>query len=328
MKIFITGADGFLGSHLTEKLINQGHKVTALSYYNSFGFIGWLKDIRNKKNLKIIHGDIRDYNFLEKAINGHQIVFHLAALISIPHSYESYSSFIQTNVVGTSNVLAAAKKNNVKRTIVTSTSEVYGSAQYVPINEKHPLNAQSPYAASKIAADQLSMSFFKSFNIPIVIIRPFNTFGPRQSTRAIIPTVITQSLKGKNIKLGNISTIRDFTYFKDTVEGFTKCMNNKKIIGETINIASGHEISIKKVISIIINLTKSSGNISKEKKRFRPTQSEVNRLWGCNKKAKKLLNWKPSYSGINGFKKAIYETIQWYKKSENLKKFDPNQFNI
>lgn len=328
MKIFISGADGFLGSHLTEKLLSLGHKVTALSYYNSFGFTGWLDDIKKNKNLKIIHGDVRDYNFLDDALKGHQIVFHLAALISIPHSYKSYLSFLDTNVIGTSNILTASKKNNIKRVVVTSTSEVYGTAQYVPINEKHQLNAQSPYAASKIAADQLSLSFFKSFNLPVVIIRPFNTFGPRQSTRAIIPTVITQSLQGKNIKLGNTSTVRDFTYFKDTIDGFIKCMSKKGIDGETINVASGYEISIKKVISIILDLTESNGKIIKEKKRFRPIKSEVNRLWGCNKKAKQLLSWKPNYSGINGFKKAISETIEWYRESENLKRFDPNQFNI
>ncbi|MAI75716.1 MAG: NAD-dependent dehydratase [Rickettsiales bacterium] len=328
MKIFITGADGFIGSHLTEKLLNKGYKVTALSYYNSFGFTGWLNDVGKNKNLRIIHGDIRDSNFLEKAIKGHQIVFHLAALISIPHSYESYSSFIHTNVIGTTNVLAAVKKNKIRKTIVTSTSEVYGSAQYVPINEKHPLNAQSPYAASKISADQLSMSFYKSFNIPLTIIRPFNTFGPRQSTRAIIPTIITQILKEKDIKLGNTSTIRDFTFYKDTVEGFIKCISKKGIIGQTINISSGYEISINNVIKVIKNLTKYKKKIRRENKRIRPIKSEVNRLWGCNKKAKKLLNWKPNYSGAVGFKKGIYETIQWYKKEENLKKFDPNQFNI
>ena len=242
MKIFISGADGFLGSHLTEKLLNLGHKVTALSYYNSFGFTGWLDEIKKNKDLKIIHGDVRDYNFLDDALKGHQIVFHLAALISIPHSYKSYSSFLDTNVIGTSNILTASKKNNIKRVIVTSTSEVYGTAQYVPINEKHPLNAQSPYAASKIAADQLSLSFFKSFNLPVVIIRPFNAFGPRQSTRAIIPTVITQSLQGKNIKLGNTSTVRDFTYFKDTIDGFIKCMSKKGIDGETIKEKRDYEI--------------------------------------------------------------------------------------
>ncbi len=328
MNIFITGADGFIGSHLTEKLLDKGYRVTALSYYNSFGFTGWLNDVGKNKNLKIIHGDVRDSNFLDKAMKGHQIVFHLAALISIPHSYDSYSSFIHTNVIGTTNVLAAAKKNNIRRTIITSTSEVYGSAQYVPIDEKHPLNAQSPYAASKISADQLSMSFYKSFNIPLIIIRPFNTFGPRQSTRAIIPTIITQIFKEKDIKLGNTSTVRDFTYYKDTVEGYIKCINKKSIIGQTINISSGYEISINNVIKVIKNLTKYKKKIRRENKRIRPIKSEVNRLWGCNKKAKKLLNWKPNYSGADGFKRGIYETIQWYKKAENLKKFDPSQFNI
>ena len=286
MKIFVTGADGFLGSHLTEKLLSIGHKVTALSYYNSFGFSGWLTEIKKNKNLKIVHGDIRDYNFIENVIKGHHIVFHLAALISIPHSYQSYKSYLETNVNGTSNIL------------------------------------------TKIAADQLSLSFFKSFDLPVVIIRPFNTFGPRQSTRAIIPTIITQSLHGKGIKLGNISTIRDFTYIKDTIDGFLKCIKNKNIIGETINVASGYEISIRDLIKIILSYIDPKSKILTDKKRFRPIKSEVNRLWGCNKKAKKILKWKPKYSGIKGFKKAIYETVEWYKKSKNLKKFDPSQFNI
>ena len=328
MKIFVTGADGFLGSHLTEKLLSIGHKVTALSYYNSFGFSGWLTEIKKNKNLKIVHGDIRDYNFIENVIKGHHIVFHLAALISIPHSYQSYKSYLETNVNGTSNILTASKKNKIQKIVITSTSEVYGSAKYTPIDEQHPLNAQSPYAATKIAADQLSLSFFKSFDLPVVIIRPFNTFGPRQSTRAIIPTIITQSLHGKGIKLGNISTIRDFTYIKDTIDGFLKCIKNKNIIGETINVASGYEISIRDLIKIILSYIDPKSKILTDKKRFRPIKSEVNRLWGCNKKAKKILKWQPKYSGIKGFKKAIYETVEWYKKSKNLKKFDPSQFNI
>tara|TARA_B100000965_G_scaffold164206_1_gene136689 strand:+ start:4060 stop:5046 length:987 start_codon:yes stop_codon:yes gene_type:complete len=328
MKVLITGADGFLGSHLTEKLISTGHQVTALSYYNSFGFIGWLKDIKKTNRLKIVHGDVKDYNFIDSIVKGHEIVFHLAALISIPYSYKSFSSFLDTNVIGTSNILTAGKKNKVKKIIITSTSEVYGSAQYVPIDEKHPLNAQSPYAASKIAADQLSMSFCKSFDLPVVIIRPFNTFGPRQSTRAIIPTVITQALQGKNIKLGNIKTIRDFTYYKDTIEGFIRCMKRKNVIGETINIASGYEIEIRKMIDLIFQKIKPETNILIEKKRIRPIKSEVNRLWGCNKKAKKLLNWKPYYTGATGFKKAIYETIEWYENPKNLKKFNSDQFNL
>ena len=266
--ILVTGADGFIGSHLTEKLVNQGHKVTALSFYNSFGFDGWLHDVKKSKNLKIVRGDIRDGNFINNITKGHDVVFHLAALISIPYSYESYDAFLNTNVLGTSNILTSAKKNSVKKIIITSTSEVYGSAQLIPIKEDHPLNAQSPYAASKIAADQLSMSFYRSFNLPVTIIRPFNSFGPRQSTRAVIPTIITQALNGNSVKLGNTSTIRDFTYIKDTVDGFIKSMNKKNIIGETINIASGYEISIKNLIKLILSLTSSRIKIVKEKKKI------------------------------------------------------------
>tara|TARA_B100000315_G_C14505357_1_gene554343 strand:- start:44 stop:1030 length:987 start_codon:yes stop_codon:yes gene_type:complete len=323
MRIFVTGADGFIGSHLTERLLSLGHNVTALSYYNSFGFNGWLSEIKDKNKLKIIYGDIRDYEFIEYHTKRTDIVFHLAALISIPHSYRSYNSFLETNVIGTTNLLTACNKNKVKRIVVTSTSEVYGSAQFIPIKENHPLNAQSPYAASKISADQISLSFYKSFNLPVLIIRPFNTFGPRQSTRAIIPTIITQALTKKNLKLGNITTIRDFTYISDTINGFISTIKPRNIEGQIINIASGFEISIKDLIKEISSITGINKKIYFDKKRIRPSKSEVNRLLGSNKKALRILNWKPKYQSRISFRKALKDTINWYKNKKNLTKFDP-----
>ena len=325
LNILITGADGFIGSHLTERLLSLGHKVTALSMYNSFGHIGWLDDVLRSPRLNIIRGDIRDYEFIERNTKKIDVVFHLAALISIPHSYLSYNSYIHTNVVGTVNLLTACKKNKIKKVLITSTSEVYGSAIKVPMTEDHPLNAQSPYAATKIAADQISLSFFRSFNLPVTIIRPFNTFGPRQSTRAIIPTIITQAYSNKFLKLGNIDTKRDFTFIKDTISGFVTAMNTKKIEGETINISSGFEISIKPLIKEIFNILKLSKKIVIEKKRIRPKKSEVTRLLGSNKKALKLIKWKPEFNNIRKFRLALEETIFWYKKTENISKFNPNE---
>jgi NAD dependent epimerase/dehydratase len=324
MRILITGADGFIGSHLTEKLLSLGHKVTALSFYNSFGFIGWLSDIKKKSNLKIIKGDIRDLQFIESNIKNIDAVFHLAALISIPHSYQSYNSYIETNIIGTTNILTACKKNNIKKIFVTSTSEVYGSAKKVPMSEDHSLNAQSPYAATKIAADQISISFYKSFNLPVTIIRPFNTFGPRQSTRAIIPTIINQLFSSKKIKLGNINTIRDFTFITDTVNGFISALKAKKIDGEVINISSGFEVSIKQLINEIFKVAGFQKKVIVEKKRIRPNKSEVVRLLGSNRKAYKLLKWKPVYNNIKLFRLALKDTISWYNKDENLNKFNAN----
>lgn len=326
MKILITGADGFIGSHLTEKLLSLGHKVTALSYYNSFGFNGWLQNISLDHNLKIIRGDIRDYEFLEYHLKNIDVVFHLAALISIPHSYRSFNSYIETNINGTTNVLTACKKNQIKKIFVTSTSEVYGSAKKVPMTEEHHLSAQSPYAATKIAADQISLSFFKSFDLPVTVIRPFNTFGPRQSTRAIIPTIITQLISNQeNIKLGNINTLRDFTYVTDTVNGFIRALKSNKIDGNVINISSGFEISIKNLLGEIVNIVGKNKKVIIDKKRIRPKKSEVNRLLGSNKKALKLLKWKPKFNNISSFRLALIETVQWYKNEKNLSMFNPNE---
>jgi NAD dependent epimerase/dehydratase len=327
MKILVTGADGFIGSHLTERLLELGHKVYALSYYNSFGYIGWLQNLKINKNLTIIRGDIRDYEFIEHHLKKVDVVFHLAALISIPHSYRSFNSYIETNINGTSNILAASKKMNIKKIIITSTSEVYGSAKKVPMTEDHPLSAQSPYAATKIAADQISLSFFKSFNLPVTVVRPFNTFGARQSTRAIIPTIITQLFSnGTYIKLGNINTLRDFTYISDTVNGFISVLNSKKIEGEVINVSSGFEISIKNLLTEISKIIGKKKKIIIEKKRVRPAKSEVTRLLGSNSKALKLLKWKPKVKNLSSFRMALKETISWYKKGENLSMFNTNEF--
>ena len=326
MNILITGADGFIGSHLTEKLLKAGHKVKALSYYNSFNSIGWLKEVKNKtKNLKIISGDIRDFNFLYNHTKSVDIIFHLASLIAIPYSYVASRSYIDTNIIGTHNVLECSRIHNVKKIIHTSTSEVYGSAQYVPIDENHPNVGQSPYSASKIAADQLAISYHNSFGLPLTILRPFNTYGPRQSTRAVIPTIITQILQGSGeVYLGNKNTTRDFNYVHDVVDAFCKTIKNKKINGKTINIGSGFEIKITDLANLISEIIGRKIKIKYEKQRDRPKNSEVNRLLASNKKAKYLLNWQPKYSKKTGLTKALKETIMWYNKKENLQNFRSN----
>ena len=330
MNILVTGSEGFLGSHLVEKLLNIGHKVTALVLYNSFNSTGWLADLENKKNLKIIFGDIRDENFLLKNFENIDCVFHLAALISIPHSYVSFNSFLDTNIKGTINILNASRKHKVKKLFITSTSEVYGSAQYTPIDESHPLSPQSPYAATKVSADSIAISFFKSFDLPVTVLRPFNVYGPRQSARAIIPSIITQVLNSeKFIKVGNINSLRDFTFVNDTVDGFICALNAKNILGETINISTGYETSIRELIEIVKKeVGKPYLKLIFDKQRFRPKKSEVNRLLGCNKKAKKLLKWKPSNVGSKGFQVGIRRTIAWFKDKDNLKKYNYNTYNI
>ena len=320
-KILVTGACGFIGSHLVERLAkNKNYEVTALCYYNTSSSIGNLSfvDKRLQKKIKIIFGDIRSDDFINKIIKNKDIVVHLAALISIPYSYVSPKSYIDTNIVGTYNVLNSCMKNSVKKIIVTSTSEVYGTAQYVPIDEDHPLNSQSPYAASKVAADQIALSFKKSFNLPVIVARPFNTFGPRQSSRAIIPTLITQMINQKTfIKIGNINTKRDFTYIDDTIDGYIKLINSKKGIGEVINIAGGFEIEIKELIKVIkkqLNLKKLK--IIFDKKRIRPKSSEVYRLLASNKKIKRMYKWRPKFKNLNEFNIAISKTIKWFKLSK------------
>jgi len=318
-KILVTGSDGFIGSHLVEKLVLKGFSVKAFVYYNSFGSWGWLDKINKKilKEVEIIPGDIRDSKIVDNAISGCDLVYNLAALIGIPYSYLAPSSYLDTNIRGTLNILESAKKKNTK-VIQTSTSEVYGNPVELPIKETHQLNAQSPYAATKIAADQLAISFYNSFNLPVSIIRPFNTYGPRQSLRAVIPTIISQILNNKveKIKLGNIYTTRDFNYIDDTVNGFVAAAKNNKIIGQTINLGNSFEISVKEVVNKVSKITKIKKKIDSEKKRIRPKKSEVDRLCASNMKAKKILNWKPKYEGIKGFEKGLKLTIEWFKNEK------------
>lgn len=325
--IFVTGADGFIGSHLVEYLLKKNYKVTALSQYNSFGTNGWLDHFEKKyKNLDILSGDIRDINSFKNVFLKSDYVFHLAALISIPYSYSSYQSYVETNINGTLNVLELAKTSKkLKKIIVTSTSEVYGTAEYVPIDENHHLNAQSPYAATKIAADQLSLSFHKSFNVPVVIVRPFNTFGPRQSSRAVIPTIINQFINFNGyIDIGEVQSTRDFTYVEELAEGFYLSMINKKNIGSLYNLGSNFEISIKDLILLIAEIfNKRNYKIRIQKKKLRPKKSEVYRLWCDNSKSKKILKWSPKYNSLKLFKKPLTKTIDWYKNNNpNIINFD------
>ena len=277
MKILVTGAEGFIGSHLIERLIAKGHQITAFVLYNSFNFFGWLENIdkQNFKKIKVITGDVRDYQSISSAIKNQDIVINLAALIAIPYSYQSVRSYIETNIIGIQNILEAVKTYKVKRLIHTSTSEVYGTAQFVPIREDHPINSQSPYAASKASADQIVMSYHRSFNLPVTILRPFNTFGPRQSMRAVIPTIIGQFLTSKKITIGNLTPTRDFTFVKDTVEAFTKSLKAKDIIGETINIGSNFEVSIKEIIEMVSIITNRKIEIKSDKKELDQDQAKL-----------------------------------------------------
>ncbi len=330
-KIFVTGADGFIGSHLCEKLVKDGHKVTALVQYNSFNTWGWLDNIPKKiqKEIDICSGDIRDSYGMRKFVKSNEIVFHLAALIAIPFSYHHPNMYIDTNVKGTLNLLQACKEFDIDQFIHTSTSEVYGTAQFIPINESHPLVGQSPYSASKIAADQLAYSFYSAFNLPVSIIRPFNTYGPRQSARAIIPTIISQILNNKkNIKLGSTNPTRDFTYIDDTVNGFTSFINCKNTIGKTINIGSNFETSILDVVQIVSDIVGTKISVITDNKRIRPKKSEVNQLLADNSVAKQILNWHPKFYGAKGLKKGLKYTIEWMSKEENIMKYKSGIYNI
>ena len=326
-KILITGADGFIGSHLTEELVNLGYNVKAFVYYNSFNSRGWL-DTTSKQitdEIEFFSGDIRDPNGVRKAMKDCDVVFHLAALIGIPFSYHSPDSYIDTNIKGTLNVLQSAKLLQTKRVLITSTSEVYGSAKFTPITEEHPFQGQSPYSASKIGADRLAESFYRSFELPITIVRPFNTYGPRQSARAIIPTIITQLLSGKEeIFLGDLSPTRDFNYIKDTINGFIEIEKSDNTIGEEINISSEKEISIQDLASLIINLINPNAKIVYDNNRKRPSNSEVDRLLGANGKLIKLTNWKQKYDLIEGLK----ETINWFKQKTNLTQYKTDIYNV
>lgn len=330
-KILVTGADGFIGSHLTEQLVRRGYDVRAFVMYNSFNSWGWLdhspQDI--KSILDVFQGDIRDPYGVKKAMTGCTTVLHLAALIAIPYSYHSPDTYIDTNVKGTLNVVQAAKELGIEKVVHTSTSEVYGTARYVPISEEHPLHGQSPYAASKIGADQIAMSFYYSFQTPVAIIRPFNTYGPRQSARAVIPTVITQIANGKDrIKLGSIHPTRDFNYIKDTVEGFIQTANSDQTVGQVINIGSNYEISIKDTVHLIAQVMGKEIEIETDDQRIRPEKSEVERLWADNTKAKALFDWNPKYSGNNGFRRGLEETVEWFLNPNHLKQYKADFYNL
>ena len=310
--VMVTGADGFIGSHLTEELVKKGEKVKAFCYYNSFGKWGWIDtlDPHIKNEIEVFMGDIRDPNGVRTAMQGQDIVYHLAALIAIPFSYHSPDSYVDTNIKGTLNVLNAARDVGTKRLLVTSTSEVYGTAQYVPIDEKHPFQGQSPYSATKIGADRLAESFYRSFNLPVTIVRPFNTYGPRQSGRAIIPTIITQLLSGaKEIRLGSLTPTRDFNYVKDTAAGFMAIADCDKAVGEEINIATGREISIGDLANELIRQISPDAKIVCESERLRPEKSEVNRLLGCADKLRAMTGWAPAYT----FEQGLAETTEWIR---------------
>ena len=324
-KILVTGADGFIGSHLVEMLASRGDEVKALSVYNSFNNWGWLEDIDLGGSIEVISGDIRDPFFCQEIVEDVDVVYHLAALIAIPYSYVSPASYVDTNIKGTLNICQAAKKNNVKRIIHTSTSEVYGSALYVPIDEGHPLQPQSPYSASKIGADAMAMSFFNSFDLPLTIARPFNTYGPRQSARAVIPTIITQIASGADqIKLGDTTPTRDFNYVEDTCRGFILLADCQDAVGEIINIGSNSEISISDTLELIKNIMQSDVKFVTDPQRIRPESSEVNRLWCDNSKIKSLTGFEPN----TDIKEGLNKTIDWIQKPENLKKYKAHIYNV
>ncbi|QOR00885.1 NAD-dependent 4,6-dehydratase LegB [Campylobacter sp. 2014D-0216] len=333
-KILVTGADGFIGSHLVEMLYVQskddnspfyGYTIKALSQYNSFNYWGWLEDIECLKDIEVVCGDIRDPHFCKNITKDVEIIFHLAALIAIPFSYVAPDSYVDVNIKGTLNICQSALENNVRRIIHTSTSEVYGTALYVPIDEKHPLQAQSPYSASKIGADSMAMSFYNAFNLPLTIARPFNTYGPRQSARAVIPTIITQIANGaKQIKLGDVSPTRDFNYVKDTCLGFLELAKCQQAIGEVVNIGSNYEISIKDTLELVKKLMKSNVEFVTENERIRPENSEVFRLWCDNSKLKSLTDFTPQYD----IEKGLVQTIEWFKNPLNLRKYKSDIYNV
>ncbi len=326
-KVIVTGADGFIGSHLVEHLLEIGCKVKAFAYYNSFNSWGWLDTLPKEKlsQIEIFTGDVRDPNGVRTALKDVDVVFHLAALIAIPYSYHSPDNYIDTNVKGTLNILQAAKDFNIEKVLVTSTSEVYGTALYVPIDEKHPKQGQSPYSATKIGADSIAESFYRSFNMPVTIVRPFNTFGPRQSARAVIPTIITQLLNGhKEIKLGSLHPTRDLLYVKDTAAGFAAIAESDNTNGQEINIATQEEISIGDLAQKLITLTGTSATIVSDDVRLRPEKSEVERLLGSNEKIQQLTNWTRKYSLDEGLK----QTIEWFSNKENLSRYKADIYNI
>jgi len=331
MKILVTGADGFIGSHLTEELVRRGHQVRAFVYYNSFGHWGWLDESPDdiKCELDVFAGDVRDPHGVRTAMTGCDTVLHLAALIGIPYSYHSPDAYVDTNVRGTLNVVQAARDLGVDKVVHTSTSEVYGTAQYVPIDEQHPLQGQSPYSATKIGADQIALSFHRSFETPVTVARPFNTFGPRQSARAVIPTVITQIANGeRSLKLGSLHPTRDFNYVKDTVAGFIAMAGSDKVLGEEVNLGSNYEISIGDTVALIAEAMGVEVEITTDEQRLRPEKSEVERLWADNTKARELLGWQPEYGQRDGFRRALAETAGWFTDPANLARYKHGIYNI
>lgn len=326
-KILVTGADGFIGSHLVEQLVEEGYEVTAFTYYNSFNSWGWLDTFPPYliDAIKIISGDVRDPNGVRKAVKNVDAVFHLAALIGIPYSYEAPDNYVDTNIKGTLNVLQAARDYNLERVLITSTSEVYGTAQTIPMSETHPRQGQSPYSATKIGADYLAESFYRSFELPVTIVRPFNTYGPRQSARAVIPTIITQLLNEmEEIELGALHPSRDFVYVKDTARGFAEIAKSEDTIGEEINIATNEEVTIKELANELIDLIFPEATIVTRQQRVRPKNSEVDRLLGDNKKIKELTDWQPQFSLLDGLR----ETIAWFSKEKNLSKYKAGMYNV
>ena len=329
-KVLVTGADGFIGSHLVERLVASGYNVKAFTMYNSFGSNGWLDTTAPEtlKHIEFFAGDIRDPNGVRTAMQGVDVVLHLAALIAIPYSYHSPNSYIDTNIKGTLNVVQAARDLGIK-VVHTSTSEVYGTAQYVPIDEDHPLVGQSPYSASKIGADQLALSFYRSFELPVTVIRPFNTYGPRQSARAVIPTIIGQIAAGASeIKLGALTPTRDFNFVLDTVAGFEKAIHCEKAIGEVVNLGSNFEISIGDTAKMIAEVMNKDVSILLDEQRLRPKDSEVDRLYASNLKAKELLDWQPKYGGLEGFKNGLSATVDWFIDPRNLAKYKMDTYNV
>lgn len=330
-KILVTGADGFIGSHLVEALMEHGYAVKAFVFYNSFNSWGWLDHLETRflKEIEIFAGDIRDPFGVKQALQSCNGVMHLAALIGIPYSYHSPQNYVETNITGTLNIVQAARELGIEKVFHTSTSEVYGTAQYVPIDEKHPLQPQSPYSASKIAADQIALSYYHAFGLPVTVVRPFNTYGPRQSARAVIPTIITQISKGaREIKLGSLEPTRDFTYVKDTADAYIKALSAKDILGKTINLGANFEISIANVAYLIADMMGVEIKVVLDEQRLRPTNSEVERLWSDNTLAKKLLHWEPSLKGELGLRTGLEKTIEWFLNSDHQKMYKSEVYNV
>jgi len=330
-KVLVTGADGFIGSHLTEALVRAGRDVRAFVLYNSFNSYGWLDNCPSdiKGHFEVFAGDVRDPYGVKTSMKSCDAVMHLAALIAIPYSYHSPDTYVDTNIKGTLNIVQAARELGTAKIVHTSTSEVYGTAQFVPITEDHPLQGQSPYSASKIGADQIAMSFYLSFGTPVATVRPFNTYGPRQSARAVIPTIITQIASGKRkIALGATSPTRDFNYVDDTVAGFIAALKSDRAVGEVINLASNFETSIGDTATTIADLMEAEVEITTEEQRLRPEKSEVERLWGCNKKAEEFLGWQPKYGGSDGLRRGLSETIAWFTNPTNLSRYKSDLYNI